>query len=76
MYDFRLDDAGISLPLQDDEDEEVLRTREVQWLSWMHGLPKFTIEPDTKFADIIVPTPDTVRSAHILEMLLKNNKTV
>ena len=49
---------------------------QVQWLPWMHGLPRFVVEPETKFADIIVPTPDTVRSSALLELLLKNNKTV
>ena len=42
----------------------------------MDQLPKFVIQPDTKYSDIIVPTLDTVRSSHILEMLLLNKKTV
>ena len=49
---------------------------QVQWLTWMHGMPRYVVEPETKFADIIVPTPDTVRSSALLELLLKNNKTV
>ena len=42
----------------------------------MQGMPKFEIAPDAKFADIIVPTMDTVRSTAILEMLLTNHRTV
>ena len=42
----------------------------------MVGLPEFVIPPETRFSDIIVPTLDTIRGAHILEMLLTNNKTV
>ena len=42
----------------------------------MYGLPEYTITPEMKFSDIIVPTMDTVRCSHVLEMLLTNNKTV
>lgn len=42
----------------------------------MSDLPAFTIAPETKFSDIMVPTLDTVRGAHLIEMLLTNNKTV
>ena len=49
---------------------------QVQWRNWMHGMPKYEVAPDTKFSDILVPTIDTVRSAHIIGMLLSNNKTV
>lgn len=42
----------------------------------MADMPEFVIPPETKFSDIIVPTMDTISSAHILEMLLTNNKTV
>uniref|UniRef100_A0A8W8J7D3 Dynein heavy chain 1, axonemal n=1 Tax=Magallana gigas TaxID=29159 RepID=A0A8W8J7D3_MAGGI len=47
-----------------------------QWRNWLHGVPDFNIPPDTKFSDIIVPTMDTIRTSHVLEMLLKNKKTV
>ena len=36
----------------------------------------YTITPEMKFSDIIVPTIDTVRTTHLLELLLTNNKTV
>jgi len=42
----------------------------------MEGREPFSVAPETKFSDIIVPTIDTVRSSHILEMLLVNKKTV
>jgi dynein heavy chain len=48
----------------------------VQWLGWMHGMPPFVIPPETPFADILVPTLDTTRSAFLLELLLINNNTV
>jgi len=37
---------------------------------------EYTVPPDTKFSDIMVPTIDTVRSAHLLEVFLCNKKTV
>ncbi|XP_070580015.1 dynein axonemal heavy chain 1-like isoform X2 [Ptychodera flava] len=79
VYEFLLDDAGISQTKgkDDDEDEEGGgKTKEVKWVGWMDNQPEFKISPDAKFADIIVPTSDTVRSAYLLEKLLTNKKTV
>ena len=42
----------------------------------MEGKLEFVVPPETKFSDIIVPTVDTIRSSHLLEMLLVNKKTV
>ena len=47
---------------------------EAQFL--MEQEQEFSIPPDTKFSDIIVPTMDTIRSSYLLEMLLTNKKTV
>lgn len=49
---------------------------QVCWKNWLIGCPEFTITPDTKFSDIIVPTIDNIRSSCILEMLLTNKKSV
>ncbi|XP_064629143.1 dynein axonemal heavy chain 1-like isoform X2 [Lineus longissimus] len=78
VYDYRLDDGGISRPGSDDDEEEGENKdkKPVQWGSWMDGMDEYTIAPDMRFSDIIVPTMDTIRSSHIVEMLLTNNKTV
>ncbi|XP_074517159.1 dynein axonemal heavy chain 1 [Sebastes fasciatus] len=72
VYDYRLDDAGISNFEDEDEDEE----REVQWVSWMKGSKSVVITSETNYADIIVPTADTVRMSFLMDMLLTNKKPV
>lgn len=42
----------------------------------MTDLPSLVLSHDTKFSDIIVPTIDNIRNAHLIELLLKNDKTV
>uniref|UniRef100_A0A8C5QQJ6 Dynein axonemal heavy chain 1 n=1 Tax=Leptobrachium leishanense TaxID=445787 RepID=A0A8C5QQJ6_9ANUR len=73
VYDYMLDDAGISSK-SDEEEEDVLQ--KVHWVNWMESSPPFSIAPDTSYADIIVPTLDTVRMSHLLGMLLTNKKPV
>nr|XP_046240546.1 dynein axonemal heavy chain 1 [Scatophagus argus] len=72
VYDYRLDDAGISNLEDDDEDEE----RKVQWVSWMNSAQSVVITPETNYADIIVPTADTVRMSFLMDLLLTNKKPV
>ncbi|XP_030276430.1 dynein heavy chain 1, axonemal [Sparus aurata] len=72
VYDYRLDDAGICNFEDDGEDEE----RKVQWVSWMKFAESVVITSETNYADIIVPTPDTVRMSFLMDMLLTNKKPV
>nr|XP_033782541.1 dynein heavy chain 1, axonemal isoform X1 [Geotrypetes seraphini]XP_033782544.1 dynein heavy chain 1, axonemal isoform X1 [Geotrypetes seraphini]XP_033782545.1 dynein heavy chain 1, axonemal isoform X1 [Geotrypetes seraphini]XP_033782546.1 dynein heavy chain 1, axonemal isoform X1 [Geotrypetes seraphini]XP_033782547.1 dynein heavy chain 1, axonemal isoform X1 [Geotrypetes seraphini] len=72
VYDYRLADAGISS--RDDEEEEAYK--KVQWIKWIDSASQFTIDADTSYSDIIVPTLDTVRMSHLLGMLLTNKKPV
>ncbi|XP_040015424.1 dynein heavy chain 1, axonemal [Xiphias gladius] len=72
VYDYRLDDAGISNFEDDDEDEE----KKVQWVSWMKYAKSVVINPETNYADIIIPTADTVRMSFLMDMLLTNKKPV
>ncbi|XP_037831220.1 dynein heavy chain 1, axonemal isoform X2 [Kryptolebias marmoratus] len=71
VYDYRLDDAGISNMENDKEDE-----RQVQWVSWMKNTERVTIPPETSFTDIFVPTADTVRMSFLMDLLLTNKKPV
>ncbi|KAF7249782.1 Dynein heavy chain 1, axonemal [Varanus komodoensis] len=73
VYDYKLDDAGIS-SLEEEEDEDEVNV--VGWENWMDGCTEFTMVPDTSFCDIIVPTMNTVQMAYLLEMLLTNHKPV
>ncbi|XP_050390512.1 dynein axonemal heavy chain 1 [Patella vulgata] len=76
VYDYVLDDAGISSTNTDDMEEDDAGSKEVRWRSWFHGQPEYSISPDMRYSDIIVPTIDTIRSAYILELLLTNKKQV
>ena len=42
----------------------------------MEETSEFTVDPKMRYADIIVPTMDTVRASFIIELLLTNNKPV
>ncbi|NXM42418.1 DYH1 protein, partial [Gymnorhina tibicen] len=78
VYDYKLDDAGLS-STEEDMDEEVVRETpifQVHWEVWLDATAQFTMVPDTNFCDIIVPTMNTVRMAYLLELLLTNYKPV
>ena len=42
----------------------------------MEDIPEYVINSEMQYADIIVPTMDTVRASYIIELLLTNNKQV
>ncbi|KAM9856968.1 dynein axonemal heavy chain 1 [Aulostomus maculatus] len=71
VYDYRLDDAGIS-QVEDDEDDD--KDREVRWVNWIKNEKNILISQETNYADIIVPTADSVRMSFLMNMLLTNNK--
>ncbi|XP_026529026.1 dynein heavy chain 1, axonemal [Notechis scutatus] len=73
VYDYKLDDAGIS-SIEEDEDEDIVEV--VCWQNWMTSSTEFKMAPDTSYCDIIVPTMNTVQMACLLEMLLTNHKPV
>nr|XP_034961987.1 dynein heavy chain 1, axonemal isoform X3 [Zootoca vivipara] len=73
VYDYKLNDAGIS-SIEEEEDEEFVNM--VCWENWMDFSSSFTMVPDTSFCDIIVPTMNTVQMAFLLELLLTNHKPV
>lgn len=102
VYDYVLDDAGISSTAEDEDDDTQRKVRhggppnpsslrsylssavyksassslKVRWVNWMESSAPFSIDPDTSYSDIIVPTLDTVRMSHLLGMLLTNKKPV
>ena len=46
------------------------------WTGWMETVPPFELSPKTEFADIIVPTIDSVRYMWIVEQLCVHSKHV
>ncbi|XP_020282496.1 dynein heavy chain 1, axonemal-like [Pseudomyrmex gracilis] len=47
-----------------------------KWYKWLDGIPSVRITPDTKYADIEVPTMNSVRSVTLIEHLLINETNV
>lgn len=41
-----------------------------QWMDWMDTCPQFHCNPDTPFAEIMVPTADTIRYTFVMRRLL------
>ncbi|XP_004864511.1 dynein heavy chain 1, axonemal isoform X4 [Heterocephalus glaber] len=74
VFDYRLEDTGISSTEDDDEEEE--EGKQVAWVKWMDSSASFTLVPDTNYCNIIVPTMDTVQMSYLLGMLLTNHKPV
>ncbi|XP_040850525.1 dynein heavy chain 1, axonemal [Ochotona curzoniae] len=74
VFDYRLEDAGISNTNDDDDEED--ENKQIAWVKWMDSSAPFTMVPDTNYCNIIVPTMDTVRMSHLLGMLLTNHKPV
>ncbi|XP_057625591.1 dynein axonemal heavy chain 1 [Chionomys nivalis] len=74
VFDYRLDDAGISST--EDEDDEEEEGKQVAWVKWMDSSAPFTMMPDTNYCNIIVPTMDTMQMSYLLGMLITNNKPV
>ncbi|KAK3782184.1 hypothetical protein RRG08_032935 [Elysia crispata] len=75
VYDFKLDDAGIVIHPGIDEEEDH-GERSVCWVNWLHGREEYSITPEMKFSDIMVPTIDTIRSTYILNMFILNKKRI
>ena len=48
----------------------------VAWKRWTQDVSELRISADAKFADIIVPTMDTIRCTFIIELLLCCQRTV
>ena len=48
----------------------------IKWTGWMEGVPDFVVQPNMQYADIIVPTLDTVRGSFMIELLLTSQKQV
>ncbi|TGZ66131.1 hypothetical protein CRM22_005485 [Opisthorchis felineus] len=78
VYDYRFDDAGLlRLDARDFDDDDVpISEKKMKWVHWMANMSEVNIPSDIRFSDIIIPTIDTVRCGHLIEMLLVAKKPV
>ena len=49
---------------------------QAMWFNWMEGVSRYVITPEMSYSDILVPTLDTVRSAYVMDVLLRVHKPV
>ncbi|KZC03876.1 Dynein heavy chain 1, axonemal [Dufourea novaeangliae] len=70
VFDYRLHDGGFTDLI---DGNEPIPPR---WYKWLDDIPSIVITPETKYADIEVPTMDTVRSATLIGYLLINDSNV
>jgi dynein heavy chain len=47
-------------------------TSSYRWIAWIDTCPAFDLSPSTPFAEIIVPTADTIRYSFVIDTLIKN----
>lgn len=47
-----------------------------QWVPWMSTVPEFKCDPELPFAQITVPTVDTIRYTYLLDVLLAAGKHI
>ncbi|CAF1149286.1 unnamed protein product [Adineta steineri] len=81
VYDYVFDDGGIVTPSEEqkaneEEGGDDSKKRQPRWKHWLADLPPFQISHDAKFSDILVPTIDNIRNAHVIEMLLRMDRPV
>ncbi|XP_025602682.2 dynein axonemal heavy chain 1-like [Athalia rosae] len=70
VYDYRLHDGGFTDPIEGSE------PLPPTWVKWLDDIPSIKITPDTKFADMEVPTIDNVRNAALIGYLLVNDSHI
>ncbi|KAL6436551.1 hypothetical protein ACFW04_004787 [Cataglyphis niger] len=70
VFDYRLHDGGFTDPI---EGQEPIPPK---WYKWLDGIPLIRITPETKYADIEVPTKDNVRNAALIGYLLINETNI
>ena len=47
-----------------------------QWLGWNDTVPPYTVDPKAQYAEIIVPTFDSIRMKYVKKLLITNGKHI
>ncbi|KAL2745195.1 dynein axonemal heavy chain 1-like [Vespula maculifrons] len=70
VYDYRLHDGGFTDPI---EGQDPIPP---QWIKWSDDIARINITPETRYADIEIPTMDNIRHATLIEYLFINNSNI
>ena len=65
-------DAVVAMPRESTRLAQVYDGEESKWVGWMSTIDEYKVDSKLSFAELIVPTPDSVRSTFILAKLLQN----
>ena len=49
---------------------------QMKWVGWMDTIPEFKADPDMPFAEMVIPTIDTVRYGYVVNTLARDNRHV
>ena len=69
-------DAKLPLPAEDSVYDYCFNRSEKRWVKWLETIPDFKPENRASFAEIVVPTNDSVRNRYLLKLLIMNSKHV
>jgi len=50
--------------------------KEKKWQHWMEGVPPLEVDSRVEYADVVVPTIDSIRMKYIIKELVANNRPV
>ncbi|XP_043502299.1 dynein axonemal heavy chain 1-like [Polistes fuscatus] len=70
VFDYRLHDGGFTDPIEGQDPIPPC------WIKWSNDMPIIKITPETKYADIEVPTMDNIRYSTLIEYLFANNNNI
>eukprot|EP00947_MAST-08B_sp_MAST-8B-sp1_P002409 g2409.t1 len=70
--------AGLSTPFPDDGlvYDYAWDVEGAQWRTWMETEPGYQHDPKTEFAELVIPTKDSIRNTFLLNALLMNKSHV
>ncbi|KAK2581766.1 hypothetical protein KPH14_002245 [Odynerus spinipes] len=70
VFDYRLHDGGFT--------DEIVGQDPIppHWIKWSDDMPIVKITPETKYADIEIPTMDNIRHSTLIEYLLINESNI
>ena len=72
----RMNSSEFQLPKEGSIYDYLYDTSQSKWVPWMDTVSPYEHDPSASFAELIIPTPDSVRYTYLLETLVLHNKHV